>query len=255
MKEGGGKGHPRADRSKKRRAPPGWWVARRGVGGGTSRRTPRRNQRGGFRRGVVVRSRRDTRGGGVRPGCACGPTGRGRACVRRGGVGAARHRSGPGKTPRGGGLSPIRSADRPRQPLWGGDRGGRGAGPGRHPVRGPGRTPLLVVVAGRAKTPRHATRGLCSGRGVLQLARSAAPQLWTAHPRGPSQNIPIRACKGMTCPDLGEIGFGRGAGLFLSGFSSHPTSCLNFLLWRDLSVWRIWGGYFGHRRSGLGGVY
>ena len=37
-----------------------------------------------------------------------------------------------------------------------------------------------------------------------------APQLCTAHPRGPSQNIPIRASKGMTCPDLGEIGFGRG---------------------------------------------
>jgi len=40
-----------------------------------------------------------------------------------------------------------------------------------------------------------------------------------------------------------------GAGLFPSGFPSPPTTCLNFSLWRDLSVWRIWGGYLGHRRS------
>jgi len=46
-----------------------------------------------------------------------------------------------------------------------------------------------------------------------------------------------------------------GAGLFHSGSPSPPTTCLKFSLWRDLSVWRIWGGYFGHRRSGLGGVY
>jgi len=50
-----------------------------------------------------------------------------------------------------------------------------------------------------------AVRGSAVGRGV-------APQLWTAHPRGPSQNIPIRASKGFICPDLGEIGFGRGRG-------------------------------------------
>jgi len=41
--------------------------------------------------------------------------------------------------------------------------------------------------------------------GVLTVGRGVAPQLWTAHPWGPSQNIPIRASKGMTCPDLGEI--------------------------------------------------
>jgi len=46
-----------------------------------------------------------------------------------------------------------------------------------------------------------------------------------------------------------------GPGLFPSGFPSPPTTCLNFSLWRDLSVWRIRGGYFSHRRSGLGGVY
>jgi len=45
---------------------------------------------------------------------------------------------------------------------------------------------------------------LCVGRGSPG-GMGVAPQLWTAHPRGPSQNIPIRASKGMTCPDLGEI--------------------------------------------------
>ena len=65
-----------------------------------------------------------------------------------------------------------------------------------------------------------------------------APQLCTAHTRGPSQNIPIRASKGMTCADLGEIGFGRGRGFFPSGFPNPPTTCLNFSLWMDLSVWR-----------------
>jgi len=48
--------------------------------------------------------------------------------------------------------------------------------------------------------------------GGLTVGRGVAPQLCTAHPREPSQNIPIRASKGMICPDLGEIGFGRGRG-------------------------------------------
>jgi len=169
---------------------------------------------------VVGRSRGDTRGGGVRPGCACGPTGRGRACMRSGNVGAARHRSGPGITPRGGGVSPIRSADRPRQPLWGGDRGGGGGG--RHPVRGPGRNPLLVVVAGRAGTPRHATRGLCSGRRSHGW-KGRGPSAVDSTPSGRPQNIPIRASKGMTCPNLREIGSGRGRGFSLLVF---PTPVL-----------------------------
>ena len=48
--------------------------------------------------------------------------------------------------------------------------------------------------------------------GGSPVGRGVAPQLWTARPRGPSQNIPIRASKGMNCPDLGEIGFRRGRG-------------------------------------------
>jgi len=51
----------------------------------------------------------------------------------------------------------------------------------------------------------------CGGRG-FPVGRGVAPQLWPAHPWRPSQNITIRASKGMTCPDLGEIGFGRRRG-------------------------------------------
>jgi len=48
--------------------------------------------------------------------------------------------------------------------------------------------------------------------GDPTVGRSVAPQLWKVHPRGPSQNIPIRASNGMTCPYLGEIGVGWGRG-------------------------------------------
>jgi len=50
-----------------------------------------------------------------------------------------------------------------------------------------------------------AVGGSAAGRGV-------APQLRAAHPRGPPQNIPIRASKGMTCPNLRDIGSGQGRG-------------------------------------------
>jgi len=59
--------------------------------------------------------------------------------------------------------------------------------------------------------------------GDSAVGRGVAPQLWTAYPRGPSQHIPIRASKGMTCPDLREIGFGRGRGFSLVVF---PTPLL-----------------------------
>ena len=183
----------------------------------------------GLRRGVVGRSRGVARGGEVRPGCACGPTGRGRACVRRGGVGAARHRSGPGKTPRGGGLSPIRSADRPRQPLWGGDRGGRGAGPGRHPVRGPGRTPLLGSVARRAGTPRHTTRGLFGGRGSHSWKGRGPSAVDSTPPGAAPQNVD----PGQRGNDLFRSRGSpsrSGAGHFPCGIPSPNTTCLNFSL-------------------------
>ena len=52
----------------------------------------------------------------------------------------------------------------------------------------------------------------CGGRGSDSWKGRGPSAVYSTPPRGPSQNIPIRASKGMTCPDLGEIGFGRGRG-------------------------------------------
>jgi len=47
--------------------------------------------------------------------------------------------------------------------------------------------------------------------------------MWTAHPQGRPQKIPILASRGMTCPNLREIGSGRGWGFSLVVF---PTALL-----------------------------
>jgi len=73
-----------------------------------------------------------------------------------------------------------------------------------------------VRVSGACQRALWRLGGSAAGRG-------AAPQLWTAHPRAHPQNIPIRASKGMTCPNLREIGSGRGRGFSLVVF---PTPLL-----------------------------
>jgi len=124
----------------------------------------------GLRRGVLRWSCGVARGLVARPGCACGLTGRGGANGVTGGVGAARHRCRPPATPWRCGVGPIQSADRPRQPLWGENWGEGGVGGcGRHPARGPGRTPLL---RGRRGTGRDAT-----SRDEVAVWRSGVPQL------------------------------------------------------------------------------
>jgi len=214
---GGGGGEtprgPTEARSKKRRAP---------RGGGGQHVVGWEEERVGehrvatsadwLRRGVVGRSREVARGGGVRPGCSCGPTGRGGANVCHGGCGgrdtpvqAARH-----ATPVWRGADPVRGPTS-TTPLGRGSRGGgwrllpapgQGAGP-EPPPQG----------SSRDGQGRHVTRrGSCLAVGGLTVGRGVAPQLCTAHPRGPSPNIPIQASKGMICPDLGEIGFGRERG-------------------------------------------
>ena len=70
--------------------------------------------------------------------------------------------------------------------------------------------------------------------------KGRGPSAWTAHPRGPSQNIPIRASKGMTCPDLGEIGFGRGRGFSQVVF---PAPLLLVQTFRFAGIYRF--GAFG----------
>ena len=206
-----GAGPPRANKSKKRRAPlgkGGWHVVKwAGERVGEHRVAASTD---GVRRGAARRSRGAARGGAI-PGCACRLAGRGGANVRHGGCGgretpvrAARH-----ATPVSRGADPVRGPTS-TTPLGRGSGGGGAVVAGTRPGGRAG-TPSPGVVAGRAGTPRHATRGLCGGRGS-PVGRSVAPQLWPAHLRRPSQNITIRASKGMTCPDLGEIGFGRGRG-------------------------------------------
>jgi len=117
----------------------------------------------GLRRGVVGRSREVARCGEVRTGCACGTTGRGRASVRHAGSQKCGGRGTPAQAVRHAtrvwaGPDTVRGPTS-TSPLGRGSGGGAGGGGcGRLPAKGPGRTPLLVVIAGRAGTPRHATR-------------------------------------------------------------------------------------------------
>ena len=114
-------------------------------------------------------------------------------------------------------------------------RGARG-GPGGLPREGV--VPMLPVAVG-------GFRGW-GGRGssaVDSTLRGAPPKC-----PDPGQQV----------NDLSEYQGDRiwsGAGIFPRGFPNPPPTCLNFSLWRDLSVWRIWGGYFSRWRSAGGGVY
>ena len=74
--------------------------------------------------------------------------------------------------------------------------------------RGP--SPLCSIHLSAAWSVRTVKRVVAVGSPTV--GRGVAPQLCTAHPREPSQNISIRDSKGMICPDLGEIGFGPGQG-------------------------------------------
>ena len=152
------------------------------------------------------------------------------ACVTwgRGGAGAAGHRRGPCTTPRGCGLGPIQSVDRPRQPLLGEDRWGGGGGDGYcgSPARGPGRTPLLVVVAGRAGTPHHATRGLCANRG-FRWWKGCGP---SAVDSSPPQKYPDPGQQGNDLSESQGDPIWSGPGFFPCGFPNPPTTCLNFSL-------------------------
>jgi len=91
--------------------------------------------------------------------------------------------------------------------------------------------------------------------GGLTIEKGGGPSAVDSTPPGA---VPTYSDPGQQGNDLSRSRGDRirwGAGLFPSGFPNPPTTCLNFSLWRDLSVWRIRGGYVGHRRSGWGGVY
>jgi len=111
-------------------------------------------------------------------------------------------------------------------PLGRGPGGGGGGGGGwlwLAPCQGAGPDP---PTRGRRGTGGDATsrdEGAVWRSGGSAAGSGAALQLWTAHPRGHPQNIPIRASKGMTCPNLREIGSGRGRGF---SFVVFPTPLL-----------------------------
>jgi len=95
---------------------------------------------------------------------------------------------------------------------------------------------------------------LCGGRGSPSW-KGRGPSAVNSTPPGAVPKYPDPGQQGNDLSRSQGDWIRSGAGLFPSGFPSPPTTCLNFSLWKDLSVWRIWGGYFGHLRSGLGGVY
>ena len=231
-------------------------MSRSGLGGGASRRTPRHSQRGWVTsRGGAEESQSRTWCGGVKLGCACGPTNRGGASVRHGGCGgretparAAHHATQERRGP-----DPVRGPTS-TTPLGRGSGGGGCGGCGRDPARGPGRTPLLVVVAGRAGTPRHATRGLCGGRG-FRAWKGRGPSVAGSTPPRSSPKYPDPGQQGNDVSESQGDRIWSGAEFFPCGFPSHPTTFLNFFLWKDLSVWRIWRGYFDIWRSGWGVGY
>ena len=182
-RSGGGRGPPRADRSKKRRAPRGGggtsWGGRRNESADTASQPARRLTT----RGGGEESRRHTWWGSETGVCVwahgegSGPRAS-RGCGGRGTPARAVHNATRGWVE----PDPVRGPTS-ITPLGRGSGGGGGYC-GRHPVMGPGWTPLLVIVAGRAGTPRHATMGLCSGRGVPRL-EGARPLSCGQHtPRG-----------------------------------------------------------------------
>jgi len=95
---------------------------------------------------------------------------------------------------------------------------------------------------------------VCGGRGSYSWKRRG-PSAVDSTPPGAVPKYPDPGQQGNDLSRSRGDRIRSGAGLFPSGFPNSPTTCLNFSLWRDLSVWCIWGGYFGHRRSGWGGVY
>jgi len=180
--------------------------------------------------------------GGVGPACVagvCGPrkTGAGRA-RRYGGVGGARS-------------SPWTDLDNPS--------GGGGGGGGGVLVGG-------TLSEGRAGPPSSwsspdgrglhvSQRGGCVAVRGFRGWKGRGPSALDSTPPGAPRKYPDL---GQRANDLSESQGDRiwsGAGCFPRGFPNPPTTCLNFSLSRDLSVWRIWGGHFSRWRSGCGGVY
>ena len=184
------------------------------MGEGKSRLTPRRIQRGWLTsRGGSEESRSRTWWGGetgVRVRAHGG--GWGQRESRR--VSGPRY-TGAGRAPRHAGAALARSSPRTDLDNPSGARiGGRWGAAVVVGIRPGGRVGPSSSGSSRDGQRHHVRRqGGCVAAGGPALGRGVAHQLWTAHPRGPPQNIPIRASTGMSCPNLREIGSRRGRGV------------------------------------------
>ena len=87
----------------------------------------------------------------------------------------------------------------------------------------PAVTHTAGVPAGRLAGRDKQAAGLAVAVGGFRGWKGRGPSAVDSTPPGRPQNIPIRASKGMTCPNLTEIGSGRGRGFSLVVF---PTPLL-----------------------------
>jgi len=117
------------------------------------------------------------------------------ACVT-GAVGATRHRRGLRATPSRRGVGPIKSVDRPRQPLWDKEQGW-GGGRRLQPAPGQGAGPDPPPLGYRG-TGKDAT-----SRDEGPVWRSGVPELERAFPLSCGQHTPGAAPKS---PDPGQHG-------------------------------------------------
>ena len=117
----------------------------------------------------------------------------------------------------------------------------------------PRRPPTPLQLRATAPPVEHPVGARACGNRRSYSWKGRGPSAVYSTPPGAVPKYPDPGQQGN---DLSRSRGGRirsGAGLFPSGFPNPPTTCLNFSLWRDLSFLRIWGGYFGHRRSGWEG--
>ena len=81
--------------------------------------------------------------------------------------------------------------------------------------------------------------------------KGRGPSAVDSTPPGASPHHPDPGQQGNDLSESQGDRIWTGSGFFPCVFPNPATTCLSFSLWRDLSVWRIWGGHFGRWRSGL----
>ena len=109
------------------------------------------------------------------------------------------------------------------------------------------------LVVRRLNTGDEGATALGVAVGGFRGWKGCGPSAVDSTPPGRPQKYPDPGQRGNDLSESQGDRIWSGAGFFPRRFPNPPTTCLNFSLWRDLSVWCIWGGYFGRWRSGWGG--